>query len=219
MNVLVSTNEQASFRNRAALFLYSSGNILGSVLALGGLGLYFAGIIDSGWGFIVAGLYLVGFFGMPARAAETALGPERFNEDNLVEALENTLKEIGPKLPEPARAQLVSIKQTVEGLVPALKSLEQESQLDLHSRVTVMSTITRYLPETLSAYLKLPPAFARVHHGSSGKNAQTLLTEQLTALNTQLQKVAENAYAHDVERLIVNGRFLQDRFGSAPQLL
>ena len=218
MNLLVTSDTPVSLGRRIALFLYSSQNILGCLLALLGLGLYFIGIIDSGWGYIVAGLYLAGYFAMPRRQAEASLGPDRFNEDNLVQALENTLKEVGPKLPMQARSLLDSIKQTLEGLLPALKSMESEGQLDLRSRVTVMSTLTRYLPETLNAYLRLPPAFAIAHHGSVGKTAQTLLVEQLGALDAQLKQVAQNAYSKDVERLIINGRFLEDKFGSAPKL-
>lgn len=213
MNLLDAPGDKPGFGTRIALYLYSTGNILGCLLALAGLGLFFAGVIDNYWGAIVAGLYLMGVFAIPRRSDDASLSAERFNEDNLLEALENTLKAVGPKLPERARNCLASIKTTLEGLLPALKSLENEAQLDLRSRVTVMSTITKYLPETLTAYLRLPPAFALAHHGSSGKTAQTLLVEQLEALDAQLKQVAQNAYAHDIERLVINGEFLQDRFG------
>ncbi len=213
MNLLEQQSSERGFTTRIALYLYSSGNILGCLLALGGLGLLFAGLIESYWGAIVAGLYFAGLFAIPSRQDDASLGADSFNEDNLLEALEATLKAVGPRLPEKARSCLASIKQTLEGLLPALKSLESEAQLDLRSRVTVMSTITKYLPETLTAYLRLPPAFALVHHGSSGKTAQVLLVEQLEALDNQLKQVAQNAYAHDIERLVVNGEFLRDRFG------
>ncbi|MEY4590348.1 MAG: hypothetical protein RL497_2424 [Pseudomonadota bacterium] len=213
MNLLEAPGEKTTGSTRLALYLYSTGNILGCLLALGGLGLFFAGVIDDYWGAIVAGLYLTGVLAIPRRKDDENLSAERFNEDNLLEALENTLKTVGPKLPEKARSGLASIKHTLEGLLPALKSLETSAQLDLHSRLTVMSTITKYLPETLTAYLRLPPAFALVHHGSSGKTAQVLLIEQLDALDTQLKQVAQNAYAQDIERLVANGKFLQDRFG------
>lgn len=213
MNPLGQYSCEPSITTRVALYLYSSGNILGCVLALGGLGLFFAGIIASYWGAIVAGLYLAGVLAIPSRKNVASLAAERFNQDNLLDALESTLKTLGPKLPEKARTCLASIQQTLQDLLPALHALESEAQLDLHSRVTVMSTITKYLPETLAAYLRLPPAFALVHQGSSGKTAQILLVEQLEALDNQLKKVATNAYARDIERLVINGAFLKDRFG------
>jgi hypothetical protein len=46
-----------SIGERFQLFFYSTGNIVGSVLAIGGLGLLFGGLIHSDWLAIVAGLY------------------------------------------------------------------------------------------------------------------------------------------------------------------
>ncbi|HES75464.1 MAG TPA: hypothetical protein ENO09_00500, partial [bacterium] len=43
------------------VWLYSNGNLLGSALALLGLGLYFSGLIGGDWWWIVPGLYLAGF--------------------------------------------------------------------------------------------------------------------------------------------------------------
>lgn len=52
-------------KRRLLLFLYSTPHIVGSVLGLLGLGLFFAGIIKSYWYFIVAGLYVIGVLATP----------------------------------------------------------------------------------------------------------------------------------------------------------
>ena len=51
-----------SLPRRLQLFLYSNGNIAGSLMAMGGLGLFFGGVIHAYWWAIVAGLYGAGEF-------------------------------------------------------------------------------------------------------------------------------------------------------------
>jgi len=50
------------------IWFYSTGNLLGSALALIGLGLYFTGLIDRWWWLIVPGLYLSGLLLAPPRS-------------------------------------------------------------------------------------------------------------------------------------------------------
>ena len=49
-----------TFSQRLMLYLYSANNIAGCVLAIGGLVLFFGGVIHAYWWAIVAGLYGVG---------------------------------------------------------------------------------------------------------------------------------------------------------------
>ena len=49
-----------SLKMRIFLFLYSTQNLVGCALAIGGLGLFFADVITEWWLPIVAGLYAVG---------------------------------------------------------------------------------------------------------------------------------------------------------------
>jgi hypothetical protein len=69
------------------------------------------------------------------------------------------------------------------------------------------------LPETLSNYLLLPPGFTRIARLDGGRNANTLLLEQLTLLDASLRRIAEDALRDDAEALVVHGKFLQERFG------
>lgn len=50
---------------RVLLFLYSTQNLVGSVLAIIGLVMFFAGWINDWWFPIVVGLYAVGLFAVP----------------------------------------------------------------------------------------------------------------------------------------------------------
>ncbi len=54
---------------------------------------------------------------------------------------------------------------------------------DLH---VVKQTVTDYLPQMLTTYLELPPAFATMHKMRNGKTSQDILIEQLTVLNDQI---------------------------------
>lgn len=212
MSLLKDWGNRSDKNSQIALFFYSSGNILGCCLALAGIGLLVAGIIDFGWPFIVGGLYGIGYLSMEYFENDNViLDDGRFNEDNILQALDETIRSIGARLPEQACQILNSIKETVAALIPAMKALEANS-LDFQSKNTLMSSVTKYLPTTLGSYLRLPSAFAKLHSGSSGKTAQVLLVEQLTELDGQLKNILKNVYAKDLEKLEVNGRFLVDRF-------
>ena len=54
-----------SLKMRIFLFLYSTQNLVGCALAIGGLGLFFADVITEWWLPIVAGLYAVGWLAVP----------------------------------------------------------------------------------------------------------------------------------------------------------
>ena len=76
----------------------------------------------------------------------------------------------------------------------------------------MIETVRRYLPDTLSAYLRLPKLYAEMQSLGDGKTASQTLLEQLRVLDSSLREVARNAFAGDAEKLIVNGRFLQSKF-------
>jgi len=45
-----------------------------------------------------------------------------------------------------------------------------------------------------------------------GKNAQELLTEQLVMLQEHVHSLEENLLSADVNTMLANGRFLQEKF-------
>ena len=61
----MAINDSLSFPQRFQRFLYSPGNIAGCLLAMGGLGLFFGGVIQAYWWAIVPGLYGVGALAWP----------------------------------------------------------------------------------------------------------------------------------------------------------
>ena len=69
------TTAGRSWPTRLLLFVYSNGNIAGSVLALLGPALLFGGVVREGWLLITAGLYAAGFLlaGRPHTAERLSL--------------------------------------------------------------------------------------------------------------------------------------------------
>jgi hypothetical protein len=74
-------------------------------------------------------------------------------------------------------------------------------------------TVTEYLPTTLQAYLDLPPGYANAVVSADGKTALQSLWDQLELLDGKLDEIAQDVHRQNLDRLIANGRFLEERFG------
>jgi hypothetical protein len=205
----VATN---SFAQRLRLFLYSSHNIAGSLLAIGGLGLFFGGIIHAYWWAIVAGLYGVGALGWPrsdlAKMAErTELSP-----DQLAQHVRKLVDSVAQGLPKEALDLLHSIEGTLSELLPRLQELRDRGIISAKDSFTVFETVRRYLPDTLAAYLRLPKFYAQMQTLADGRTATQTLLDQLRMLDTSLKEIAKSAFAGDAQALVTNGQFLENKF-------
>lgn len=193
---------------RVLLFLYSTRNLVGSTLALGGLGMFFAGQISDWWFPIVAGLYAIGWLAVPHDKELEIRVRREASQADLIESLEELMGEAQQKLPRAAVAHLHKIRETVDVLVPKLAS----GSMTMTSAVSLTNAVTRDLPETVRNYLRLPSAFAAIHVLEGGKTCKQLLIEQLALLSTQLGNIADSVYRDDADALVVNGKFLQEKF-------
>jgi hypothetical protein len=79
---------------------------------------------------------------------------------------------------------------------------------DLH---IVRQTAADYLPRTVDAYLALPGLDDPVIP-ESGKTALQELREQLLLLDSKLDDIAQDLQRQDIDHLLANRRFLEDRF-------
>ncbi len=193
---------------RVLLFLYSTGNLVGSTLALGGLGMFFAGQIYDWWFPIVAGLYAVGWLAVPGNKELEIRVRREASQAGLIESLEDLIDEAQERLPRGAVQHLHKIRETVDVLAPKLAS----GSIAMTSAISLTNAVTRDLPETVRNYLRLPAAFAAIHVLENGKTCKQLLIEQLALLSGQLGKIAESVYRDDADALVVNGKFLQEKF-------
>jgi len=201
--------DTSSGGGRFWLFVYSNGNIAGCLAGLVGVALYLFGVIDQGWLYITLGLYLAGYFAAPVpdplrlRAAITV--------DTLREALADLIQDSRKRLPAEALQLLDSIRTTLDDILPRLAKLQAALSLDTPQTFTVAETVTRYLPDALDSYLKLPPMYAVAHH-INGKTPKQHLIGQLTLLDAKLKDIADDLFRDDAEDLALNGRFLEEKF-------
>lgn len=202
--------QQLTFKIRALLFLYSTKNLVGSALALLGLGLFFTGLIDDWWFIIVIGLYATGWLAVPADHHLEIQVRNEATQANLTQSVDELLSETEGKLPREAVERLQHIQEIVIALAPKLF----DGGMAMDYAISLVNAVTRDLPGTVRNYLNLPTAFATLHIVENGKTCKQLLIEQLDLLSTQLSKIAENVYKDDADALIVNGKFLDEKFHS-----
>lgn len=198
---------------RMLLFFYSTPNIVGSALALGGLALLFAGLIKQHWQFIVMGLYGIGFLLTPRRATTAHTVMDDLKDPR--EALETLLAQMRDRLPADLNRKLQHLCATVLDILPRLQALDG-GDFEEH---TLRQTATRYLPDILDAYLRLPPAYARLHSLHNGKTARVLLGEQLDLLQREMDAIQANVLRRDTQALLANSEFLKRKFDTGTAFL
>jgi hypothetical protein len=194
--------------DRVLRYLGSGKNVAGSALALGGLGLHFAGIIGGIWPLIVPALYLIGALVVPSRPLRPA-SPDRFDPGKVERALDGTLDMARGRVPTDVFAKLTGIRQRTLALIPKAGDMPGGSQ-DLY---VLQRTATDYLPTSVRYYVSLPADYATTHVVQDGKTPLQVLKEQLDLLDDQVGEMVDAVNQRDSDRLLAQGRFLEERFG------
>jgi hypothetical protein len=132
-----------------------------------------------------------------------------FEPNDVQRALDSQVRLITGKVPPEVMAKVLKIRQVMLGILPLSGNLPPGSpELFILER-----TASDYLPTSLAAYLKLPRAYATQHEVQDGKTPKAILLDQLTLLESKLNEIADDVHRNDADRLLANGRFLQERFG------
>src|SRR5271166_1910572 len=209
----VATNKPTNGGPRPLqLFFYSTGNIAGCLLAMGGLGLFFGGIIHAYWWAIVAGLYGVGALGWPRSDLAGTAQRTELSTEHLAQQVRKLVDSVAHGLPKDALEILHSIQGTLSELLPRLQELRERGVISAKDSFTVVETVRRYLPDTLAEYLRLPRFYAQMQTLADGRTASQTLLDQLQVLDSSLKEVAKSAFAGDAETLVSNGQFLLAKF-------
>ncbi len=201
-------------RKQFLFFLYSTPNIAGSVLGIWGLLLFFSGLIQDLWFFIILGLYLVGLLVTPRNPQYELNLRHQLLVDELRQELESLVSTVQKHLPDDIFAKVVSIKASILSILPQIADINSAD----HNLHVIRQTVLDYLPEALQNYLNLPPAFANYHPLKNGKTARQLLGEQLDLLSRQMTEIVEDIHRDDAQKLVIHGRFLEDKFRDADLL-
>jgi hypothetical protein len=194
-------------QQRILKYLYSTKNIVGSLLALVGLVLFFTGVVGALWPVIVIGLYLIGALVAPGTA--TIDLKSGFDPDDVRKALDHEVHVVSGRVPAEVFARVQNIQQIILGILPRSGALPPGSP----ELFVVERTATDYLPTALESYLNLPRAYATLHPVQDGKTAKQVLLDQLALLESKMGEVADDVHRNDTDRLLANGRFLEERFG------
>ena len=196
-------------RKRLLFFLYGTPNLVGALLGLVGLLLFFTGVIQDFWLLIVVGLYAVGYLLTPKNREIDLHLKNQLDAGEVRRELDELVATVRGRVSKEVLELVVSIKDSVLAVLPTLVRADAGGD---HHTFVIKQTALEYLPETLENYLKLPPAFARLHTLKDGKNAQQLLLEQLRLLDTTMKEIVVDVHRNDTDRLLVNGRFLEEKF-------
>jgi hypothetical protein len=119
-----------------------------------------------------------------------------------------------PSAPPPRRELPIDVQVKVEQIrrkADMLNGYADRFPPFSHDLHIVRQTAADYLPRTVEAYLKLTgdgdPAV-----GAGGKTALDELKEQLNLLDSKLDEIAQDLQRQDVDQMLANRRFLEERF-------
>jgi hypothetical protein len=154
-------------------------------------------------------LYMVGVFAVPAPRVHVVAGVDTREVRRSLRQLE---RRVLPRVPYRVQRKTTRLTREITELLPRVGVLGAESP----SQYVLVRCATDYLPTALEAYSALPRTYADHQVVADGKTPLAMLMDQLELLEKQIEQIADELNAVHSERLIVNGRFLDEKFGRGP---
>jgi hypothetical protein len=194
-------------------YLYSRRNIVGSLLALGGLALHFVGLVGGiAWLPITIGLYAIGALLVPGeQGLELRLGAAQ-DAAEVRSGLDRLLKSLRGRVADDLYAKVQSIQASIVATLEVEGGAGDSVDPNVY---LICQTALSYLPEAFSTYLRLPRVMAERRRVADGRTPHDVLLEQLDLMDRRLADVADDMARHDSDRLLANGRFLAEKFGTS----
>lgn len=149
-----------------------------------------------------------------AATALTVLGVQPAGSDVIVDKsdVDSGLRLLPARLdgrvPAPALETVAEIASALRDTLPRVAGGGD-------TEILVRRTATVYLPDTVKAYVALPADWARTHRFADGSTAADILLAQLAVLKEAVSRMRDAAIEQDATALLVNGRFLSDRFATS----
>jgi hypothetical protein len=112
------------------------------------------------------------------------------------------------RLPASVRLKVAQIRRKIDDLLKYADRFPAGSEVVYVLR----RTSTDYLPSTLHAYLAMPPGSENLAVNAEGKTAWQVLWQQLRLMEAKLDEIAADLHRKNADKLIANGRFLEERF-------
>lgn len=196
-------------QNKAVRWLTSNKNIAGSVLAIGGPVLAVTGVVAPPLGLaLVPVLYAIGALAAPPNHEQLDLG-SGLDPDDVEKSLRAIRKAVHNKVASAVAARVQNICNLIEDTLPRAMQLGQSSD----EMQILVKTATDYLPGTLQPYLSLPRSYAEKQVIVEGQTAAQILCSQLDVMTTRMESVRDAVLKADSDKLLANGRFLEEKFG------
>lgn len=199
-------------QDRLSRWFFGAPNLVGLGLSIPVVGLFIAGVISGPLVPLLAlGAYGVGMIGTP-RPKGLAAGSYSGGLDAraLGKELARLEGESRRRLPKALADKVESIAATITELLPLLNN----SSVDRQDLFALERTVSDYLPTALDNYLRLPHRYATSHVVADGKTPTDILGEQLDLIDEKMHEISEALAKDDVSKLLAQGRFLEERFGS-----
>ncbi len=168
------------------------------------------------WGFmatLILTVVAVGVFAMTGKVkvpqrAELKQG----NPQQMVARTELWLEAQRPALPPPAQALVDQLGVQLDALGLQLKGLGDNEP----AMAEVRELVGEYIPETIDNYRKIPAHLRSEEH--AGKTADQRLTESLTKLSGEVDRVTRRLAEGALDDLAIKSRYLEYRYGGAEAL-
>jgi hypothetical protein len=196
-------------------FVSSRRHIVGSLLALAGLGVYLIGFADQYWIVAAVVLYGIGYFATPkpAPAGDVALPPH--SPEAIARFLETMVERVRHEVEPTLLSRVMSIVASINDVLPVL--VRGTMQMDGTS-YAVRQIATDYLPTALDAYLRISRRERTRRRNPDERTAHEVLQEQLAVLDEKMREVVLSVQRNDLQSVLDNGRFLKTRFATPPSI-
>lgn len=192
--------KRAGFFGAAVLAIITAMTVTGWII--GGIGF---------WGLVVAFFAILAAFGVFSRFPTVKI-PKRAelkqgNPQQMVERTEIWLEAQKPALPAPAAHVVDQLGVQLDALGLQLESIDAA-----HPAMSeVRELVGEYIPETIDNYRKIPEHLRKEDH--AGKSADERLTESLTKLSGEVDRVTRRLAEGALDDLAVKSRYLDYRYG------
>ena len=181
-------------------------------LGLVGLALFAFGVLGTPvWIPVVLGLYAVGYVLVPVGAQVDVPLDSTQDATAIRDGLNKLLRSVRGKVADDLYAKAWSIRESIFRTLD-VEGAENEADPNVY---LIRQTALSYLPEALATYRRMPRLVAERRRIANGRTPHDVLLEQLDLMDHRLETVADDIARHDSDKLMANGRFLAEKFGTS----
>lgn len=176
--------------------------VVAAGLVIGGIG--FTGVMITAAAIVAAVLFFAFY---PSTKVPKREQLSQGNPQQMVARTELWLEAQRPALPAPAVAVVDQLGVQLDALGVQLQVMDESHP----AMAEVRELVGEYIPETIDNYRKIPPHLRKEEH--AGKTADDRLTESLTKLSGEVDRVTRKLAEGALDDLAVKSRYLEYRYG------